>query len=106
MLDYIPKSRLIALMEEWGCGKISTEEMSFWCCNNYFPGGQSCDPSVPEWQQSAIEDVMLAFEWQAHDDKITARQENWRKAVEFLNCSEEGYEAAKAIFERDCAGFS
>ena len=106
MLDYIPKLRLIELMEDWGRGKITTEKMSFWCCNNYFPGVQPCDPSVPYWQQLAIQEVVQAFEWQAHNGTITARQANWRRAVQFLDCTEETYEESKAAFERDCAGFS
>lgn len=105
MLDYIAKQRLIELMQSWGTGEITTEEMSFWCCNNYFPGVQTDDSSVPGWQQSAIHFVLRSFEWQAHDNRITARRENWERAIEFLNCTEETFEITKAAFEKECAGY-
>jgi hypothetical protein len=104
VLPFVPKAVLLDLMKDWGNGLISTDDMSFWCCNNYWPAAQTFDPSVPLWQQLAIRDVLEAFEWQAHDDKVTARREYWERAVEFLNCSEEDFEDRQQAFLRDCAG--
>ncbi|MCR5872879.1 hypothetical protein LRS10_00910 [Phenylobacterium sp. J426] len=103
-LSYVPKQRLLKLMRDWGEGKITTEEMSYWCCNNYLPGAQTDDPLLPDHQQRAVHEVLQAFEWQAHDDQLVARREGWRQAIEFLNCTAENFDATKLAFERECAG--
>lgn len=105
MLKFIPKTRLIELMRDWGNKKITTKEMSLWCCNNYFPIEQVLDPSVPCWQQLAIRDVLEAFEWRAHDDRLTAGRPHWMRAVEFLDCSQESFEDKKQAFMRECARY-
>lgn len=94
----ITKSQLITLLNTWGEGKISSEELQDWMVTFYDPPEVIIGPGEAEWTQLAMHIIMNEYEI-AKISKF--RVENYTLAIAFAQCTEDTFNQSKHLFIYD-----
>lgn len=97
----ITKKQLITLLNNWGEGKISSQQLQDWMITYYDPPEVVIGLGEAEWTQSAMNIIMNEYEI-AKINKF--RVENYALAIAFVECTEETFNQTKHLFIYD--GFS
>ena len=91
----ITKSQLIALLNTWGEGQISSAELQDWMVTFYDPPEVIIGSDEAEWTQLAMHIIMNEYEI-AKINKF--RIENYALAIAFVQCTNETFNQSKHLF--------
>jgi hypothetical protein len=95
----ITKDELRQLLTDWGCRRLSSQELRSWMESNYYPLHLEIGPSEPKHVQKAMHTIMNEFELVGSDHFVP---EHYRIALEFLDTIEQDYEQAQQKFLEQC----
>ncbi|MEM8676010.1 MAG: hypothetical protein AAGF83_19390 [Cyanobacteria bacterium P01_G01_bin.67] len=98
----IYKQELEKLLKDWGCKKLSSQQLKLWMECNYLPLHIDIAPNEPSYIQSAIHYIMNEFEL---SNPNYYRPDNYKIAIDFLNCNEQDSEQKRADFIHKCFKF-
>lgn len=94
----ITKDELQGIIIDWGCGRLTSQELQLWMELNYFPLHFPWK-NEPENLQKAMHVIINKFE-QGNPNYLVP--ENYKVALEFLDATEQNYEEMERKFLEQC----